>query len=104
MRTMDFLNYTQRPFTNVTVRRGYKWANLKVGEMIMLSDNGNPIEGATIRQILVKKFSDIKTEDIKREHDSYCTTRNHLFRAMRVAYPDFSMDEVVTIVTYVIQK
>ena len=101
MRKMDFLNYTQRPYTNVTVRLGYKWANLQIGEAIQLCDNGLAVEDAVVRQIVVKRFMDIKLEDIKREHDPARLTKNSLRRAMRKAYPDFFDTDVVTIVTYV---
>lgn len=102
MRQMDFLSYTQRPYTNVTVRMGYKWADLKIGEVITLTDNGRPVGCAMIRMVQVKEFRDIKPEDIKREHDLSCTTKTGLRRAMKKAYPDFSDSDVVTIVTYII--
>ncbi len=101
MRQMDFLKYTQRPYTNVTVRRGYNWSNLAIGEVIELCDNGKRVEDATVRQVLVKRFADIKLEDIKREHDLTCNSKNSLRRALRKVYPDIFDTDVVTIVTYV---
>lgn len=101
MRQMDFQHYVQRPYTNTTVRKGYKWSNLAIGEVIELQDNGKRVEDATVRQIVVKRFGDIKLEDLKREHDQVCVTKNSLRRAMRKVYPDFFDTDVVTIVTYV---
>ncbi len=101
MRKMDFLNYVQRPYTNVTVRNGMKWANLAIDEHVMLTDNGKDVEEARICQIVVKRFKNIKHEEIKREHDTSCTTKGKLYQAMKRAYPDFRESDVVTIVTYV---
>jgi hypothetical protein len=101
MRNMDFLNYVQRPYTNVTVRRGYKWADLPIGGTIMLCDNGDSVETAVVRQVLIKRFSDVKPEDLRREYDPSCTHRHGLLKSMVNAYPDFTKDEPVTIVTYV---
>jgi hypothetical protein len=105
MRVMDFLNYTHRRGTNVTVRRGYKWAGLIIGQIIQLTNNGTPVAYAEVEQVLVKAFSDIKPEDIRREHDPSCTNKRGLLKAMLRAYPNFyKYDDAVTIVTYRIMK
>ena len=101
MRVMEFLNYKQRPYTNVTVRKGYKWADLKIGETISLAKGTDIIETAWVKQVVVKRFCDIKPEDIKREHDPSCTTRNGLYRSMIKTYLFFGKQLPVTIVTYV---
>lgn len=105
MRQMDFLNGIQNPWTNVTVRRGYKWADLKIGEEIELTDKKASIGLiGRVAQVTVKIFKNIKAVELKREHDPLCRGRKGLLRAMKLAYPDFREDEVVTIVTYVVRK
>jgi hypothetical protein len=104
MRSLDFLNGTHNRWRNVTVRRGYKWANLKIGEMVYLTTDGImndfPYDIAIIRAITIKPFADIKQDELKREHDPSCRDRAGLFRTMRKIYPDFQKQEVVTIIEY----
>jgi hypothetical protein len=105
MREMDFVNGIQNPWTNVTVRRGYKWADLRIGEMIELLDKKIPMGlKGIISQVTVKRFKDIKVHELRREHDRLCRSRTGLLRTMKSIYPDFSVDDVVTIVTYVVRK
>lgn len=104
MRTLDFIDCTQRRFTNVTVRRGYKWADLKIGDVIPITDKGQDTgKNALIRQITIKPFTDIKGSELKREHDPTCTKRSGLLKAMKRAYPDFLPSEPVVLITYIVK-
>jgi len=103
MRTLDFINGTHYRGLNVTVRKGYKWADVKIGEEVLLTTEGIPNEGickAVIRMIQIKPFNLISNRDIVLEHDPLCTTLNGLLPAMQRAYPDFKEDDVCTLLTY----
>ncbi len=104
MRSLDFLNGVHNRWRNVTVRRGYKWADLKIGERVCLTTKGElndyPYDVAFIRSVTIKPFSDIKQHELKKEHDPTCKDRSGLFRAMKKAYPNFWKEEVVVLIEY----
>jgi len=96
MKILKFQNPIFHDGINCTVRRGYKWTNLKIGETILL--NGE--RKATIEKVSVLRFKDIKVKDIKHEHDPKCRTTNGLFKVLSSIYPDFGVDTVVTIIYF----
>lgn len=104
MRKMDFINCMHHPGINLTVRRGYKWADLKVGEGIRILDNGKPSRiyefPAIVTELRVKRFYDITQDEMHFEHDPECIDIDGLTKAMRKAYRDFSPGDVCTLVFY----
>jgi len=82
--------------TNCTVRYGYKWADLKIGEEILL--NGD--RRAIVKKLLICRFKEIKKEDILCEHDPKCRTIDGLFDVLSEIYPGFSNNSVVTIIYF----
>ena len=104
MRTLDFIYGIHHSGLNVTVRRGYKWAEVNIGEEVILSTKGVPNEGdyrkAIIRAITIKPFNLITSREITLEHDPLCTTPDGLLTAMQRAYPDFKEDDVCVLLTY----
>jgi len=81
---------------NCTVRRGYKWADLKIGEEILL--NGD--RRAVVKKLLISRFKEIRKEDILCEHDPECRTIDGLFNALSEIYPGFSNNSIVTIIYF----
>ena len=93
---MEFRNPVFHDGINCTVRRGYKWTNLKIGEKILL----NTGEEVTIEKLIVCRFKDIKTSDLEYEHDPDCRVKASLFKTLCNIYPDFDRDTAVTIVYF----
>ena len=93
---MQFRNPIFHNGINCTVRRGYKWANLKIGEKILL----NTGEEVTIEKLIVCRYKDIKKSDLKYEHDPNCRVKTGLFKTLCDIYPNFDMNTVVTIVYF----
>jgi len=82
--------------TNCTVRYGYKWANLRIGEEILL--NGD--KRASIKKLLICRFNEIKERDISCEHDPECRTIDGLFNTLSKVYPKFSNNSIVTVIYF----
>jgi hypothetical protein len=98
---LDFLNGVHHPGENVTVRRGYKWANRKIGELVRLTTEGKDTGMfAFIRKIIIKPFWMIEDSEIQKEHDSECRTKEGLLAAMKKAYGDFRQTEPCVLLTY----
>lgn len=109
MRTLDFLVGEHHGGLNVTVRRGYKWADLKVGEVVALATagvlNSEPdFTKAVIYSVTVKSFFTIQAHEIAQEHDPDCRNMVGLLAAMERAYPDFTQEDVCVIVGYIPEK
>ena len=102
---------------NLTVRKGLKWADLKVGEIIevreigALSEPGRPASlkpapgneiTATIYDVKVMAFNDLMNYPrmLKLEHDPKCQSYTGLFETMRKVYDGFLQHELVTLVFY----
>lgn len=96
-RIMQFRNPIFHNGINCTVRKGYKWANLKIGEKIIL----NTGEKVTIEKLIVCRFKDIKESDLEYEHDPVCRLKEGLFKTLCNICPNFSMDDIVTIVYFI---
>ena len=125
MRTLLFKNnvHSDKPIeipgeaqplaVNLTVRKGQKWADLKVGEEILLRETPitdlrlgtEVIRHATIWDVKVMSFNDLLQypEILKLEHDPFCQNYGGLFQTMRKVYDGFLPHELVTLVFYVPQ-
>jgi len=95
-RNIQFQNPVFHKGLNCTVRRGYKWANLKIGEVVLL----NETKEAVIEKLLVARFGDVKNEDIEYEHDPICRRKESLFKVLSEIYPNFTWDTVITIIYF----
>jgi len=96
VKTIHFNNPVFHDGINCTVRRGYKWANLKIGEEILL--NGD--RRAIIKKLLICRFNEIEKKDILCEHDPKCRTIDGLFDVLSEIYSGFSNNSVVTIIYF----
>jgi len=108
---------------NLTVRKGLKWSDLKVGDTVNLRDtaadthdytnDGTPPGGAsmpplyedqlaTIYDVKVMSFADLMNYGtlLKLEHDPKCQTYHGLHATMRRVYDGFLQHELVTLVMY----
>lgn len=110
---------------NLTVRKGFKWADLKMGEIIELRETPAPepeigpgdemppggviepscdkdVQLATIYDVKVMSFADLMNYPrlLKLEHDPECRTYKGLFETMRRVYDGFLQHELVTLVMY----
>lgn len=97
---------------NLTVRKGLKWSDLKVGDIVMLQETGAPEPPcggevfATIYDVKVMPFNDLMNYPrmLRLEHDPYCWNYPCLFETMRKVYDGFLQHELVTLVFYEIQQ
>ncbi len=93
---------------NLTVRKGLKWSDLKVGDVIEIQETDNPPPcGAPesyvqIYDVKVMVFKDLLHYDrmLALEHDSECRNFPGLFRVMKRVYDGFLQHELVTLVFY----
>jgi hypothetical protein len=100
---MDFLNPEFYPGMNVTVRRGDKWYNkARVGDAIEFYKIGllEPINCGKIVGMAYLPFLLIPEQFLSYEHDLTCDNFMGLLEAMKKAYPDFSAEELVTVVIF----
>jgi len=97
---------------NLTVRKGLKWADLKVGDTVMLQETGadDPPCGdevtATIYDVKIMSFADLMNYPrmLKLEHDPRCQNYPGLFETMRRVYDGFLQHELVTLVFYEVNQ
>lgn len=97
---------------NLTVRKGLKWSDLKVGDTIMLretynrADEDSTVRYATIYDVKVISFADLMNYPrmLKLEHDPECQTYKGLFETMRRVYDGFLQHELVTLVMYELRE
>lgn len=98
---------------NLTVRKGLKWSDLKVGDVIELRETGaEPPAGtgdvvyATIYDVKIMPFNALMNYHrmIQLEHDPHCRTYTGLFETMRKVYDGFLQHELVTLVFYELNK
>ncbi len=93
--------------TQITVRRGDKWArHLAENEF----DPGIPVHKATdltplgyakVLGVMYCKFDEIPHGLLEHEHDPACRTLPGLFREMQRVYGgDFTADEMVTVIVF----
>lgn len=98
---------------NLTVRRGLKWADLKVGDVVEVCETGKQAEvtcgnqvWATIYDVKVMSFADLMNYQrlLKLEHDPRCQSYTGLFETMRRVYDGFLQHELVTLVFYELRE
>jgi len=82
---------------NLTVRRGLKWKNA-TNEIVFVT--GFIKKMARIFKVKVCKFNKIKDEELSLEHDPNCTNKKGLYKAMKVAYPEFKRTDTVCMVYF----
>lgn len=93
---------------NLTVRKGLKWTDLKVGDVVELRETGadaSPCGGevtATIYDVKVMVFKDLLNygKMLNLEHDPECRGFPGLYKTMRNVYDGFLQHELVTLVFY----
>lgn len=81
------------PGSNLTVRRGNKWAEHKEARI-----------GSTVRPIATRvvTFRSLASPDLRDHHDPKCRTVEGLYRELFHQYRYFSKDETVTLVRFMI--
>jgi hypothetical protein len=101
-----FTTYKFRSGTNLTIRRGPQWASkMAVGDTIWLQSR----EGGEQRKVLVtglkvKRFRDIREQDLSVEHDPQCRSWNDLFATMKKLFDDFDEMEIVTMIYFTVEE
>ena len=93
---------------NLTVRKGLKWSDLTVGDVVEIQETDNPPPcGAPesyvqIFDVKVIVFKDLINYNkmLELEHDPECRNFPGLFRVMRRIYDGFLQHELVTLVFY----
>jgi hypothetical protein len=92
----------------ITVRRGVKWADLEVGDIVFTTSTNKP-EGLVpfydgfirVLDVKVYKFKDIPPELLEKEHDDNCKTIEGLFEEMSNVYGNnFNANEIVTVIEF----
>ena len=89
-----------------TVRNGFKWADLKIGEEIELcvcypTPQDHHIVGVgAITNLWFGYFSDVPSRLIANEHEIRSRSYFGLLESMRKAYPGFTEFNPVTVVSY----
>ncbi len=100
---------------NLTVRKGLKWSDLKVGEIVELRATKGPPplmvtscsgNGGTIYDVKIMPFNALMNYPrmLKLEHDPKCQNYAGLFETMRKVYDGFLQHELVTLVFYEVVK
>lgn len=87
---------------NVTVRRGYKWADAmgEVVDVMNTDGTGEPIM-AQILGVLTTKLNTIPESILQHEHDPKCRTLYGIAKEMRNVYgDDVKDDEAVTVLFF----
>ena len=93
---------------NLTVRKGLKWSDLRIGDAIEIQETDNPPPcGAPesyvkIYDVKVMVFKDLMNYQrmLQLEHDPDCRNYQGLFKVMRKVYDGFLQHELVTLVFY----
>ena len=92
---------------NLTVRKGFKWSDLKVGEYVEVKETGASEHSgfkvlATIYDVKVMPFNALMNYPrlLKLEHDPKCQHYTGLWETMRKVYDGFLQHELVTLVMY----
>jgi hypothetical protein len=90
-----------------TVRRGFKWADLKWGETILLcvctrDPETHDVQGSgKVTEVWVGQFADIPARYLEFEHETQSRLYSGLLESMEHAYgEDFDELEYVTVLTY----
>ena len=97
-----FTTYSFREGTNLSVRRGTQPASkMSVGDTIWLqSREGGEQQKALVTGIKVKRFRDIREQELSVEHDPQCRSWNDLFATLKKLYDDFDETEIVSMIYF----
>jgi hypothetical protein len=97
-----FTTFKFRTGTNLTVRRGTAWASqIAVGDSISLkAREGEECRNAVVTGLKVKRFRDIREQELSIEHDPQCRRWNDLFLTFSKLYDDFDETEIVTLIYF----
>jgi hypothetical protein len=92
--------------TNLSVRRGVQWASkITVGDNVWLqSREGGEQRKALVTGLKLKRFRDIREQELSVEHDPQCRTWSDLFATMKKLYDDFDEMEIVTMIYFTITE
>ena len=86
---------------NYTVRLGYKWADLQVGQLVDVAKTGGAvIFKARVADVLTCKFDHVPAFVLRDHHDHNCNDVHILFSALQETYPGFKWDSEVTCVGF----
>jgi len=100
MKKLLFENPTFEEGTNVTVRRGDKWAE-EEGTLVSLCDlEENQVARGIITRTHTLPFEEIPAAWLAVEHDPACRTREGLLAVMQDIYPGFEETDLVTVVLF----
>lgn len=101
-----FTTYKFRDEINLSVRRGTQMASkLTVGDTIWLqSREGGEQRRALVTGVKVKRFRDIREQELAVEHDPQCRSWNALFATMKKLYDDFDEMEIVTMIYFTTEE
>ena len=100
---LDFLNPQWHRGMNVTIRKGSKWyLKAEVDDLVNLYQTGKVECVATgcIQSLRYIPFAEVSLRDLWEEHDRECGTAFGLTHAMLRAYPDFTLDDMVTVIRF----
>lgn len=104
--TLQFLNPIWHRGANVTIRRGSKWFDkAQKGdevEIVRTGEEPTVIARGIIDVVSYHNFQDVAIQDLWEELDPECRTPDGLVRAMLMAYPDFTLDDKVSVVRFII--
>src|SRR6185295_10469414 len=109
MRTMHMLHSLDLDVWHegVTVRKGFKWADVEMGEELDLcvctrDPETHDVQGkGTVEGVWVGRFGELPASLIELEHEESSRVYSGLLESMRRAYgEDFEEDTFVTVVMY----
>ena len=103
---LDFLNPQYHSGMNITVRKGDKWfKKAREGDKVWITKTGRscPETYGIIKEIDFRKFEEVTIRDLMEEHDRECNSPAGLILAMLRAYPDFTLDDGVTVIRFYIE-
>ncbi len=101
MRNLQFLNPVFHAGTNVTVRKGVKWADVRPKDIINLSKTGKkPFGTAEIVSVFIGAIEMIPHTLLKLEHDPECRDYLGLKSVMINTYGDIKRGEIVTVLEF----
>ena len=101
-----FTTYKFRKGINLSIRRGVRMASgLSVGDTISLQPrDGEGMREATITSLKIKRFRDIREEELKAEHDPQCQNYMALLTTMKRLYDDFDETEIVSMIYFNVEE
>lgn len=97
-----FTTFKFRSGINLSVRRGIQWASkIAVGDTMWLqAREGGERRKALVTGVKLKRFRDIREQELSVEHDPQCRSWNDLDATMKKLYADFDEMEIVTMIYF----